>query len=414
MAGAIMRRFGLALGVVGSVAIGGFALSQGGEAQPAAGPKARYWIDAETTSGMGAGMNPMAMLTGRGGGNSAQRSLLFRLGSTQAPTGGAPKADHFVPPVLRLGQSVPLETPVPRPQEDARPTDMQRPKGRLRVYWGCGDRVAPGQPVVIDFAKVAAGQFPPNFWTAKVPVEQGPSRANSRTYGHWPNTLDRNRKPLHSAASLIGQHRVAGNYAPEIGFALNQDFMPGVQLRSAAAPAGGVALNWQPVTGATGFYALAIGGMGQGGGDSLDIVWWASSNSREFGGGLTDYLPPATVARLIGQKIVMPPTQTSCTIPAEVKAAAGPVLMTTLTAYGPEANFVHPPRPADPKVPWRPEWTAKVRYKSQAMTLAGMDMGAMMGAAADDDRPAKPRDCTPKKRGLGGLLGKAIGVPTDC
>ena len=43
----------------------------------------------------------------------------------------------------------------------------------------------------------------------------------------------------------------------------------------------------------------------------------------------------------------MPPSQTQCTIPAEVKQAGGPMLMTQLFAYGPEANFSWPDRPAN-------------------------------------------------------------------
>ena len=41
------------------------------------------------------------------------------------------------------------------------PTEFQRPKGRILIYWGCGEHAGPGQPTVIDFATMKPGQVPP-------------------------------------------------------------------------------------------------------------------------------------------------------------------------------------------------------------------------------------------------------------
>jgi hypothetical protein len=62
--------------------------------------------------------------------------------------------------------------------------------------------------------------------------------------------------------------------------------------------------------------------------------------------------------------------------------------MLTMVAYGREANFSYPPRPADPKLArlWSPEWTTKVRFKSSHMAMLGMDAGAM---AAPDEGPGE-------------------------
>src|SRR3546814_11518960 len=76
--------------------------------------------------------------------------------------------------------------------------------------------------------------------------------------------------------------------------------------------------------------------------------------------------------RLIGEKVVMPPSQTTCAVPAEVKAAAGAMMMTPLYAYGPEADFSYPPRPKNAPASWAPDWTARVRYKSKPSLLLGM------------------------------------------
>jgi hypothetical protein len=63
--------------------------------------------------------------------------------------------------------------------------------------------------------------------------------------------------------------------------------------------------------------------------------------------------------------------------------------MLRMIAYGSELNLAHPPRPADPKQAWEPQWAAKVRVKSVANAMLGMDMPAMRGAPADTQTPAQ-------------------------
>lgn len=370
---------------------GSAVIAQSGDAAP----EARYVMDAGTIAGMmGQGDN---------------HELTLRLGSRLAPT-GAPKADHFMPAGARLGASVPLETPT-RSTGEALPANFQQPKGRLLLYWGCGAKAGPGQPVVIDFARIAKGQTPPGLFSAKVPADLGPMLSNSRSFGQWPNGLK--SKSISAQSSLIGQHRIAGTYSPEIAFGLDQDFMDGLRVRSNANPDGSTNLSWQGLGNATGYHAWVMGGkdMGKDGGD---MVWWSSSASQEFGGGLWSWLSPSTVSRLIGQKIVMPTTQTSCTVPAEVKKAAGDMMMGFLYAYGPEANFAFPERPKDPKVAWKPKWTAKVRYRSMATFMPGMpSMSDMLSGHGQDEDGAQqpqeaPKKCKPK--GLGGLLKRAAGA----
>lgn len=388
----------------------------GGYAQPGnAGPKARYVMDVSTISGfMG---NPMAAILGRGGG--AQHELILRLGSSLAATGGAPQADHFMPAGMNLGASVPLETPqpatgtTPTDRTPDQPGEMRKPKGRLLIFWGCGAHAGPGQPIVLDFAKMAAGQVPRLPYSTTIPVETGPTFANSKTFGRWPNTLGR-KQNLPKNASLIGDHRVAGNYSPAISFSLTQDFLPALSVKSAANPDGSIQLAWAPVTAATGYYAWIMG-MKEAGNESADMVWWTSSARQEFGAGLQDWLSPATVNRLIAQNVVMPPSQTGCQVPAEVKGAAGAFMMNFMYAYGPEQEFAYPPRPANPRLAWRPEWTAKARYRATSMNLIGMPGMGMRGgdesSSSDDGDQPKPRK---KKCKAGGLLGSALGLPTGC
>lgn len=404
----------------GIASVATVALSVSLLAQKSTPPKARYQMDVSTTSGIGAmgtGMGgAMSMMFG-GGKNAEQRQLELRLGSTLGPTPPPAKADHFMPEGMKLGLSVPLVTPEPvkpgkpAPSERDPERDFQRPKGRLLLFWGCGAKAGPGQPVILDFAKMAAGQVPPNLFSARVPVDRsGPQFSNSRTFGDWPNA--KSNKPLPKQASLIGEHRIAGSYTPEIKFALTQDFMPAIKGNASELPGGATNLTWNSVAAATGYYAYTISFQGDGQ-DKADIVWWTSSARQEFGGGLWDWLPPATVQRLIGEKVVLPPTQTSCTIPAEVRAAGGQFMMTSLYAYGPEANFAYPPRPANPKLVWNPEWTARVRYRSTTTFFNGMPGMGDAAASEDESAASDAKDKKKKKKncGLGGaILGGVLGT----
>jgi hypothetical protein len=144
-----------------------------------------------------------------------------------------------------------------------------------------------------------------------------------------------------------------------------------------------------------------------------DIVMWSSSASRQFGGGLTDWLTPAQVAPLVRDRTLLTPEATSCMVPAEVNRDTPDFRFGTLTGFGPEEDFAYPPRPSDAKTPWNLEWTARIRHRSTTgwMEAQGMTMGAAdLEDAADpeDEEQEPPQQCKPKKRGLGGMLGGAL------
>jgi hypothetical protein len=56
--------------------------------------------------------------------------------------------------------------------------------------------------------------------------------------------------------------------------------------------------------------------------------------------------------------------------------------MLRMIAYGGESNFAHPPRPADPRAAWEPEWAVRVRVKSHVMAMLGEDQGGQGSAAS--------------------------------
>jgi len=360
-------------------------------------PVASYWMDVATQSGMGGGMSGgarpdmgqvMAMMNG--GGTQAVHTLDLRLASKQKnPT---PEADHLIPAGLQMGASLPLLTPVREapPSKPGMPSQWQQPKGRMLIYWGCGEHVSPGQPTVIDFAKMQPGKVPPGMaaMAGMAHMQTGPTSAPG--FGRWPN--ERDRRPVPVNGSLLGAHKVEANYAPPIAFSLGngQDFMPALGLREAGAvPSGASRLEWRPAAQATGYALTMFGSNGSG-----DVIMWSSAKSAQMPA--MDYLAPGEVRGLVAAGAVLPSSANQCLLPAEV-AAASPQGMVMMIGYGPEADFSDKPK--------LPTWTTKVRYKTTASLMRGM--GAMMGAGDQADE-AQPQQQQPKKRrgiGIGDILG---------
>jgi hypothetical protein len=276
----------------------------------------------------------------------------------------------------------------------------------MLIYWGCGDRARPGQPVVLDYAAMAAGKMPPAF--ANVTTMSGPAPGKNPTYGEWPNARSQSRVPANG--SLVGEHLVRGNYTPDIRFTLasGQDFLAPVTLTgNTAGPAGSVPRAWRPISNARAWFVSTMGSARNG-----DMILWSSSESQAMPM-MMSQVSPDEINRLVQSRVLLPASATACTVPAEVaKAAEGSVLMTT--AFGPEANFSHPARPAKAPAGWRPEWTVKLLSKSGYTGLLGMDMSEMMGGRrgmTSDDSDDEPRPQQPQRRrnpfgGIGRILGQ--------
>jgi len=397
------------LGALGSAAAALVALPLIAQQRPATGPVARYDMRAGTIGGMGAmgrgGGAMMGMMLG-GGGNQVQHELYLRLGSSRAPDRGAAKADHFMPAGAKLGKSVALVTPrEEKAAVDGFPQD--RPKGRLLIFWGCGEHAPRGQPVVIDFARLVAGQIPDGVWTSTILRDWGPTLENSRTFGRWPAEDNKFVKP---DSSLLGAHRVVGNYSPEIAFTLGKDFMQPLRVTTTSQASGSTLLRWNAVPDATGYLATLFGGKQGPNGETGDMVMWTSSAARQFGGGLNDWLTPAQVAGLVRDRTVLAPATSTCTVPVEVRNAAPDFRFGMLTAFGPMEEFSYPPRPADARTPWNLEWTARVRHRSFTswMEAQGMSMGMDGGEQAPAQPQAEPGRCPPRRGGLGGILGGVL------
>ncbi len=420
----LVRKFALLAGVAATATVTGATAQTG---QKVTGPVATYWMSAQTQTGFGlptggGNPNPMAIMRQMmgGGQGEANKSLTLQLGSSQ--TNAAPAADHLPPQGLQTGASLPLITPKLAPREPTEPgqipRDFQRPKGRMLIFWGCGEHTKPGQPVVIDFAKLAAGQVPAGLAAMNGMAFRNmspPSVSKNRTYGEWPNEKTRTTVP--SQGSLVGEHTVRGNYSPQINFTLeeDQDFLGALNLTTnAKAPGGWANLGWNLVGNAQAYFATAIGAGGNG--DDVTMVMWTSSETQTAAFVMPDYLSGPEIARLVAAKALMGPATRACIVPKEVVDAA-PQAMLQLAAFGGEANFVYPPRPANPKVAWNQEWAVKVRYRSATGGLLGMNMAEMMGGGGRPSRSAPSQPGQPQKPAkppsAGDILKKGIlgGLP---
>jgi hypothetical protein len=298
-----------------------------------------------------------------------------------------------MPPGAQVNKPIYLETPEPgRSPGDTEP--YRQPKGQITFYWGCGEKAGPGQPVVLTFDKLIRGETDPELKALQGAVAargvSKPSPGTSKTYGSWPHgdRAGKNRDLQASFAvpsSLAGPHAVDSNYAPtKIEFTLPADktFMEAVRYTATGVqPSGSIGLGWSAVPRATG-YTIGVMAPEKMGDDSANLVMWTSAD-RPATFVMMEDLAPAEVDRLIGLKAVLPPTTTTCAIPAEVVKATKDGSMLMFSAFGDETTFIYPQRPADVATTWDQDWFARVSFKSTRMdmiTAKGVqDMAAMMG-----------------------------------
>ncbi len=399
-------------------------------------PVAQGWIDIATfaSPGMPGGMAGMMMGGMGGAGGDTPMSAMFggkkqgnQFGLTRAGGSGSyvdvtlrtsrnpslAEALQSVPPGSKLEPTLQLKVlpqakPVPTDRgDDSIEEPPEQPKGKIKLYWGCGAAIRPGQPKVVDFQTSTIKEFG-DIFKGRRATQRGTHSAPGRPV--WPNPTDNRLVP--AGASLTGDHVFTGQGVPEnFKFTLPpaQDIMPAIALQQAQVE-GVTQLSWQVLPTARGYFIAAMGG--KGGSDSAEMTLWTSSELPDSGFGLIDYQTNKSVDQWLKEKVLLAPTTTRCDVPkgifGEGEEASGAMLR--MIAYGTELNLAHPPRPTDPKLAWEPDWALKVRVKSVASTMLGMpamDSGGGMedGSAeggegsSSDGAPAEE----PKKKKKFGL-----------
>lgn len=317
------------------------------------------------------------------------------------------EATQFVPAGLDVGKSLPLVPPTAQPNEhgsyDPKAVDVDV---TLYQYWGCGAAVRPGQPKLLH-VRMKQGQM-----QVEGGIAQGlfvPDRDIEATpaYAVWPNR--KNTQRVSDDSSMVGEHSISGDGVPaSLKFDLGQqaDFMPQIALHSSGGPQDAIVVNWQPVDRARAYFLSAMGARSE-----HEFVMWSSSDVAGAGMELMNYLTGPSIDKWLKQKVLLPTSAGTCTVPQGIFAGNGAgaqqggmggMGMLTMIAYGPETNIAWPPKPANPKTPWNPEWNVRVRTKSTATALLGMDMGGMQ---QDNGQPQQQQ----KKPGMRGLLKGILG-----
>ncbi len=369
-------------------------------------PVAQAWIDIATFAspgGMGAMMGGMM---GGGGGGNTPLSALFgghsqenQFGHTRWGGSGSfldvtlrtsrnpslSEAVQAVPDASKLAPSLQLKVlPQAKPVKETGGEDVpeepaEQPKGKIKLYWGCGAAIRPGQPKEVDFSNGTIGQLAEIFKGRRA-TQRGTHSAPGRPV--WPNLVDKRMVP--AGASLVGAHAFTGQGVPD-SFKFNlpaqQDIMPPIVLKQ-ADNAGVTQLSWQALPTARAYFIAAMGGKGDEGGGA-EMTLWTSSELPDSGFGLVDYQTNKSVDQWLKEKVLLAPTTTTCEIPKGIfpEGSGG---MLRMIAYGTELNLAYPPRPSDPKVAWEPDWALKVRVKSVAFTMLGMPEMGDTGGASDE------------------------------
>jgi hypothetical protein len=391
-------------------------------AQPAPTPVAQYWMDIATFNMMGMDEMPdmppgmSGMMGNMMGGTSAtgrdgrHAKGVGNFGSTKAPMmgrwldtalyttrkPGGTEALHQVPQGAGVGAApLRLITPPREAVQGSSSSDVsfpERPRGRLLFYWGCGTQVKAGQPRILDFSKLGQQDYM-SFMQGRSVRDRG-AKAEP---GHaiWPN--DKQHSRIVRDASIAGEHLVTGDgVPPNMRFSLTnaQDFMPALQVNSQGKLTDAIRVSWQPIDTARAYMLTAMSG-GEDKGGAMEMVIWSASEPPESGMGLMDYVSNGNIDKWLSERVLLPANQTQCDVPAGIFAKSQGAMLQAI-AYGNELNIVHPPRPANPKTPWSPEWSVRVRVKSQAMNMLGEESMAgnqrsaqrRSNASAQDDEKA--------------------------
>ncbi len=409
-----------ALFSVAALAAAGLAAAQAGKApaQVVKPPLSQAWIDVATFTGMGmpgmgaGGMNPMAMMGSLFGGGAGAKNTF---GMTQTGSAGRwvdvtlytsrnptlAEAPQAVPAGTQLAPSLKLVAPkvekgtAPTPGDDSVVEhEYERPKGKMHLYWGCGTAVRAGQPRVLDMASARPEEFQ-KFFVSRGATQRGAHSAPGRP--QWPNAVDARMVP--GNASLVGEHAFTGQGVPEgfkFAIAAAQDLMPAIELKQTES-GGATQLEWGALPTARAYFIAAMGAKA---GADTEMVFWTSSEVPEIGMGLVEYQTNPTVDRWLKEKVLLEPNVTRCAVPKGIFGEGGGAML-RMIAYGSELHLAHPPRPADPKIAWEPDWAVKLRVKSVTSAMLGMDMGGMQrgGAAGRDYTSAERRGGAAANRG---------------
>jgi hypothetical protein len=345
----------------------------------AAEPAATYRIEATTASSLvptAPSLGQMLMGGGAmGSKREMKRALELRLTAPVAPP-AKPEASHAIPAAMAMGSPLSLEgTDGCKPGEcgsqEIRQAVEQMRSRRVLLYWGCEAKAGAGQPQSLE----AGGNPLLQGMEEVLRQDKVQPAAPSTTSTDWPNRGDGRLLP--AQASLVGDHLVRSNYAPEIRFPLTptQDFLGPLNL--SATPTGGATdLSWTRVAGVVGYKAMAMGLHEK---ESAPMVIWVSSRGGEAASQADS---TAKLQALVGSGGLLGAERSQCTISAEATRALGTAAV-TLEGYAGAIRL----NPA-------PGQVVRLERSSASTAMLGMPQlegsGAAGGSQTPPDRAPQP------------------------
>lgn len=343
---------------------------------------AHYWVDVATYGSSMPGMEGMgAMADMMGGGGGAATFGLTEMGggngryldaALQATQSSSTQATHAVPSGL-LGSALNLTKKIAAPvQRSDGPTDFSKKPVdfKIKYYWGCAEQAKSGQPKVMSPKNLNPGAM------------RNGDASKRGAWGHalnnltWPN--EQNSTKLSDSASLVGAHTVSGDGVPanfNFNLAASHDFLDKISMSTAGDfKKDAVKVNWNSINNAQAYFLMAMGVKSDG--NATEMTVWVSSEQQDMGYGLVNYLEPKLIGQYLKQKVVLPTSTQSCTMPAGIFKDSDMVNI-SMIAYGPELNISYP----DTKDKKKIEWDMRLRNKSVAVTML---MGAQTAGAGSD------------------------------
>ena len=341
------------------------------------------------------------------------------------------EATDQIPAGLNLGKSLTLI-----PVEPSKSTHGSTPAGKIpdvqikiTEYWGCGAAVRAGQPKVATFTLKGGNKAidPNNPMGSMQGVDFSSTGSLSKSipvqdrdidlkpgWVYWPNR--KHGKQVPSGARLAGQHAFTGDGIPasmQFQVQPDADFMPKLALRTQGELSDAIGLSWPAVARSRGHHITGMH-MQILGENSYAMTIWSSAEVPGAGQDLHTNLTAGQLDKWLKQKVLLPASATSCTIPKGIFAGTSKVqggqdsmvpAMLNMSAYGPESWITYPPKPADPKQPWNPEWSVRLRARSSATAMLGLDFGDMQQM----DEGESPQQQQQKKPSMKGLLKGILG-----
>ncbi len=304
---------------------------------------------------------------------SGRKELEVRLWSPgTAPAAATANLD--VPAGLKLGSTLPLEIyrPEVRKAEAAKSVIPEEYRitddFEIRQYWGCSETVLPGQPKIWKISDLPPADR--EAWKRYSTQGMGAIEKPDWTEAMWPNAKSQagTNPLLVKPGSLQGDHKLRTSYLGDAAFRVSGpvDFLDPVVFTS---PKPGSAdlkqfihLSWKPVASVLGYHLTAVAPKGR----KLLIMWAGGKTYEGMGAGM-QFPQMSEVRALVEKGVYLPPSATSCNIPAGIFEGCQNV-MVNMTAYGPGQAFDAPNSPA-----------IRVQTRSIGMLTLGTGFGPGLG-----------------------------------